>query len=289
MITTDQVQTLLDNKANVESTGGDKIGTVGQVFLDDATGEPSWVTVKTGLFGSSETFVPLDRATVSGTTVQVPYDKDLIKGAPRVEADQHLSPEEEDELYRYYGLESTAGGYAGTDTTTGYADTTTTDTTTTGTAGTAGYAGTGTADTTTTYADTGTAGRHAAGDTDDDTLVRSEERVDVGTRRREAGKVRLRKYVVTENVTKTVPVTREEVRVEREPVTAGDTVNADLGEDTAEVTLHEDEVVTDKRAVPVEKVRLDTDTVTEDQQVTEQVRKEQVETETDRDRGRDAR
>jgi uncharacterized protein (TIGR02271 family) len=277
MVTTEQVQHLIDRKATVHAQDGDKIGTVGQVFLDDATSTPNWVTVKTGLFGTSETFVPLDRATVRGDEVHVPYTKDQVKDAPRIDVDQHLSVEEEDELYRYYGLESGAGygttGTAGYDTTAGTTGTTAGVTGTS--AGTAGY------DTTRDAADV---------DRDRDaSVVRSEERVDVGTRRREAGKARLRKYTVTEHVTKTVPVTHEEVRVEREPITGGDTTGRAFGDDEAEVTLHEDEVVVDKETVPVERVSLDKDTVTEDREVTEEVRKERVDTDIDADRDRDTR
>ncbi|MPV38301.1 DUF2382 domain-containing protein [Georgenia subflava] len=266
MITNEQAQHFIDSKATVYAQDGDKIGSVVQVYLDDATGTPNWVTVKTGLFGSSESFVPVDRATVQGEDIHVPYSKDMVKDAPRVEADHHLSVAEEDELYSYYGLETGTGGYD----TTGIADT-----------GTAGTAGTG-------YGTDTTAGVGAgvgATDTDRDaSVVRSEEKVDVGTRRRETGKARLRKFTVTENVTKTVPVTREEVRIEREPITDADTTTGAFGDDEAEVTLHEDEVVTEKETVPVERVSLDKDTVTEDRQVTEEVRKEQVDTDIDRDR-----
>ena len=268
MITTEQIQTLIDSKATVVANDGDKIGTVGQVFVDDVTGEPTWVTAKTGLFGTSETFVPLNAATVEGDTVRVPYDKGMVKDAPRVDADQHLSEAEEEELYRYYHLEG--AGY------TADLDDTTTLTGRSGTRGTADARATG-------LDDRGALGADRTHDTDDASVIRSEERVDVGTRRREAGRARLRKYVVTENVTKTVPVTREEVRIEREPITDGGRHSAPIGDDEAEVTLHEDEVVVDKDTVAVEKVRLGKDTVTEDREVTEQVRKEQVDTGTDRD------
>ncbi|MFD1506192.1 DUF2382 domain-containing protein [Georgenia yuyongxinii] len=261
-ITTTHIQQLANGKGAVVSDSGDKIGSIGQLFLDDVTGEPTWVTVKTGLFGTSESFIPLDRATAQGDDLRVPYDKAMVKDAPRVDADQHLTPQEEEDLYRYYGLDYATSGYGDT------------SGTTTGMAGTTGTTA-GTAATTNTDRD--------RRDVDDASVIRSEERVDVGTRQREAGKVRLRKYVVTENVTKTVPVTREEVRLEREPVTAGDRVSGQIGDDVAEVTLHEDEVVVDKETVPVEKVSLGKDTVTEQREVTEQVRKERVETDTDRD------
>ena len=113
-------------------------------------------------------------------------------------------------------------------------------------------------------------------------MTRSEEELRVGTRQREAGRARLRKYVVTENVTKTVPVSREEVVIEREPITDANRDAAldgpEISEDEQEVVLHEDEVVVDKDVVAKERVRLGKQEVTEDEQVTEQVRKEQIET-----------
>jgi uncharacterized protein (TIGR02271 family) len=126
----------------------------------------------------------------------------------------------------------------------------------------------------------GTAGRDTSGPTTDDAMTRSEEELRVGTTEREAGRVRLRKYVVEDEVTQTVPVQREEVRIEREPITdanrdaavAGD----DITDDEHEVVLHEEEVVVDKQAVPKERIRMDKDTVTDEQTVSETVRKEQV-------------
>ncbi len=114
-------------------------------------------------------------------------------------------------------------------------------------------------------------------------ILRSEERLAVGTQQVEAGKARLRKHIVTENVTTTVPVSREEVRIEREPITVANRGAAldgpDLSEEVAEVTLHEERAVVGKETVPVERVRLQTDTVTEQKQVDETVRKEVIETE----------
>lgn len=125
-------------------------------------------------------------------------------------------------------------------------------------------------------------GHDTSGPTTDEAMTRSEEELRVGTRQREAGRARLRKYVVTEMVTKTVPVQREEVRVEREPVTDANrgaaTDGPDISEEEHEVVLHEDEVVVDKDTVAKERVRLGTETVTEDREVSEEVRKEQIET-----------
>ncbi|MFX0540023.1 PRC-barrel domain-containing protein [Ornithinimicrobium sp. Y1847] len=99
-ITQDNLGTLYD--AEVVDRSGDKVGGVRQIFLDDNTGEPAWATVRTGFFGMKETFVPLDQADLSNGQIVVPFEKDFIKDAPNVDADQHLSESEQDELYRYY-------------------------------------------------------------------------------------------------------------------------------------------------------------------------------------------
>jgi uncharacterized protein (TIGR02271 family) len=245
---------------NVLDADGDKIGGVGQIYLDDQTGEPNWVTVKTGLFGTSESFVPLSGASVSGSDIVVQYDKATVKDAPRVDADGHLTPEEEDSLYAYYRL-----GGSDADRSAVY-------------------------DSGADYQDTdrrATVGHDTSGPTTDDAMTRSEERLRVGTQAREAGRARLRKYVVTENVTQTVPVSREEVRIEREPITEANRDAAMSGtaisEEEHEVVLREERPVVQKETVPVERVRLDTETVTDQVRVTEEVRKEQIETDVDSD------
>jgi len=80
-----------------------KIGEITDVYLDRQTEQPEWLAVKTGLFGTNLSFVPIQQATGTGP-VQVPYDKDKIKNAPNVEADGELSPDEERRLYEYYGV-----------------------------------------------------------------------------------------------------------------------------------------------------------------------------------------
>ena len=226
-----------------------KIGTVGEVYLDDETGRPEWATVRTGMFGTKEAFVPLADADLSGEDLRVPYDKDKIKNAPHIGTDGHLSPAEETELYRYYGI----GGQSAAP----VADTTTTNT-------------------------HGTVGHDTSGPTTDDAMTRSEEHLTVGTQRVEAGRARLRKYVVTENVTQTVPVSHEEVVLEREPITDANVGNAldgpAISEEEHEVVLHAERPVVAKEAVPVERVRLDVDTVTEQETVSDTVRKEQIDT-----------
>jgi uncharacterized protein (TIGR02271 family) len=230
---------------------GNKIGKVGQVYLDDTTGKPEWLTVSTGLFGTKESFVPLREADYSGDDIVVPVSKDVVKDAPNVENDGHLEPAEEDALYRYYS------DYLGT---AGYVEDRGTQTQT------SGY-------------ERGV-GHDTSGPNTDDAMTRSEERLNVGTEQVETGRARLRKYIVTENVTKTVPVSHEEVRIEREPITdanRGDAMSGpDLSEEEHEVTLRAERPVVEKETVPVERVRLGTETVTGQQQVDETVRKEEI-------------
>lgn len=101
--------------SDVVDVNGNKIGSIGQVYLDDQTGEPSWVTVKTGWFGLKETFVPLERAVVSEGVITVPFTEEKVKDAPRVDPDQHLDAEEEAQLYSYYGIATVLDGEQPTD------------------------------------------------------------------------------------------------------------------------------------------------------------------------------
>jgi uncharacterized protein (TIGR02271 family) len=236
--------------ANVVDEDGEKIGTVQDIYLDHETNEPEWVLVSTGALGGRSNFVPLSDATMEGNEIRVPYEKDKVQAAPSVDPDGQLSQQEERELYDYYGRRYTE--YTGTDYTEG--------------------------------TDVGTLERERAG-TAGDAMTRSEEELHVGTEQREAGRARLRKYVVTEQVQTTVPVQREEVRVEREPITDANVDAASSGpqisESEHEVVLTEEQPVVERRTVPKERVRLEKDTVTEEQQVAEELRKEQIDTEGD--------
>jgi uncharacterized protein (TIGR02271 family) len=241
--------------ATLVDRDGDKVGTIDAIYVDDQTGQPEWALVNTGLFGTKSSFVPLAQASGSGDQVQVPYEKQLVKDAPRIDTDQHLSEAEEQQLWRHYGLDYGAG----------YADT----------------------DRAATYEERDTVGRDVSGPTTDDAMTRSEEELRVGTTQRERGRARLRKYVTTEQQQVTVPVQREEVRVEREPITDANldaaTSGPAISEEEHEVVLREEEPVVEKRAVPKERVRLDTETVTEERQVADEVRKERIEVEGDQD------
>lgn len=90
---------------------GTKIGTVDEVYLDDATGEPEWAAVRTGLF-SRDAFVPLEPSSLLADGLRVPFARDLIKEAPDFGVGRHLSPEQELELYQHYGLDVPEPGEA---------------------------------------------------------------------------------------------------------------------------------------------------------------------------------
>ncbi|MEU4668083.1 PRC and DUF2382 domain-containing protein [Amycolatopsis sp. NPDC023774] len=276
-----QPQQLMDSA--VVDPDGNKIGKVGNVYLADATREPEWITVKTGLFGSKESFVPLSGANVDNDGIHVNVAKDQVSEAPRIDADGHLSSTESAELYRHYGLpmpRSAPDANAGRD----KMDTTTRR----GKQDMA--AGRDKMDTATgrgTQDPAMARDRHRTADANSGTrgeeMIRSEERLNVGTEQVETGHVRLRKYVVTEEQQVTVPVSHEEVRLEREPITdaRGGTGRAELGEQEQDVVLHTEKPVISKETVPVERARLNTETVTEEQTVKGEVRKEQFDLQDD--------
>ena len=247
---------------------GEKIGSIEEIYLDVETNEPEWALVHTGLFGTKRTFVPLRDATERDDDLSVPFEKSTVKDAPGIDPSGQLSQTEEAELYRHYGLE-----YSDRSSDTGLPE------------GTTATGGTGDEDA------PGTVGRDVSGPTTDDAMTRSEEELRVGTAERESGRVRLRKYVVTENETRTVPVKREEVRVEREPITDANVERATDGpaisEEEHEVVLHEEEVVAEKRVVPKERVRLEKDVEVDERTVDEEVRKERIDVDDATGGGRD--
>ncbi|MBM7173166.1 PRC and DUF2382 domain-containing protein [Streptomyces sp. G44] len=253
---------------------GEKIGSIERVYLDDRTGRPEWVTVKTGMFGMKESFVPLAGARLRGDDLHVTATKEAVKEAPRVDADQHLDPGQEHELYAHYGLArpGTAPGMAPTGTGTGTAGTQ--EHPLTGAAGAGVGAGAGAGAGKREFATRAGMGKDEKAREE---LVRSEERLRIGTEEEEVGRARLRKTVVSEDVTTSVPLSHEEVRVVREPIREGERVRGNIGEAETEVTLHAERAVVSKETVPVERVHLETEKVTETREVSDTVRKEQIE------------
>lgn len=232
MITEEMVPQLVGRQAY--DRDGQKIGKVGQVFVDDRDGRPLWATVNTGMFGTTESFVPLASADVTDRDLTVAVTKDAVKHAPQVDhGGEHISDDEQGRLYRHY-----AG---------------------------AGH-------------EQASAGEDGRGTDAGQSMTRSEERLRVGTESAATGSVRLRKYVVTEEQQVTVPVRHEEVRLERTPIGDGErTGAATIGDDEQEVTLHAERPVVDTQTEAVERVRLGTETVTEQETVSGTVRKEQIE------------
>jgi len=252
------------NGVTVQDSDGGKIGKVTDVYLDDQTSKPEWAAVKTGMFGGHVSLVPLANAEFDGEALKVPYDKDQVKNAPHQDPAQELSPQQEAEIFDHYGV-----AYGG--------ETVTAKTGGKGKQDSAQTGGKGKQES----GQVGGPGHDTSGENTDKAMTRSEEQLHVGTERVHGGTARLRKYVVSEDVTKTVPVRHEEVRVEREPITdanRGEAMSgAELTEEEHEVTLHAEKPVVNKETVPVERVRLGTETVTEEHTVNETVSKEQIE------------
>jgi stress response protein YsnF/sporulation protein YlmC with PRC-barrel domain len=228
---------------------GDKIGTISDVYIDNDTNEPEWLAISTGLFGNKVSFAPLEGAELVEDDVYLPYDKALVKDAPNADVAGQLTTNEEDALYAHYGRSTVETG-----------------------------------------------GVEAVGprrdtdrrETDDDAMTRSEEELDVQTRTRETGRARLRKWVETEEVEIRVPVRREKARMVTEPITDANRAAALAGEDISEaeheVVLHEEVIDVDKRVVPKERVRLETDVEADEVTVDESVRKERIAMDHDTDR-----
>lgn len=242
----------------VMDSDGSKVGKIEEIYLDDETSQPEWLAVKTGMFGAKLGFIPLAEASEQGGSVRVPYSKAQVKDAPHVDADGALSQQEEAALYKHYNLD-----YSESRSDSGLA---------TGRRETRGDV--------TPQGSPGVVGNDVSGPETDSAMTRSEEELRVGTTQRETGRAKLRKYIVSENVSTTVPVSTERARVEREPITDANRsqamAGAELSEEEHEVTLSSEEVVVDKTTVPKERIRLDKDVVTEQRQVTEEVRKEQI-------------
>jgi uncharacterized protein (TIGR02271 family) len=234
----------------LKDRNGDKIGTIDALYLDQHTDKPEWALVNTGLFGTKSSFVPLAGAAPRDEDVVVKVDAQQVKDAPKMDADEQLSEHQEAELFRHYGIDYTAEGSV-----------------------------------TATDDARGAVGHDTSGPTTDNAMTRSEEELRVGTATHERGRARLRKYVVTEQVQQTVPIQREKARIEREPITDANVDQAvagpEISEEEHELVLHEEQPVVEKRAVPKERVRLDKETVVDEQTVSEELRKEQIEADGD--------
>ena len=291
--------------ATAYDKNGEKLGDVNEVFVDDQSGQPTFVEVNHGLFGMNSSLVPLRGHDFSGDDLKLGFSKDRIKDAPDFDSDKPLTPEAQSDIFKHYGLDNardvtdykdsnldskrdvqagadkehnlTAGagaagagaGAAGAGVAGAHADEKKADTHTTDAAATERKAG---------VADDAAAART----NNDGELIRSEEQLNVNKERVATGEARLRKYVVTDTESVEVPVEREEVSVERTPISAEDAknYNGTISGDTEEasVTLHEEQVNVNKETVPVEKINLKKDTVRDTETHTEELRKEQIDT-----------
>lgn len=238
MLTLKDLTPLLHGRGAVVTSTGERVGPIGEVYLNEVTDQPVWVTVRTGPSGTRESMVPLEGASIAKNELLVSHSRDQIMQAPSIDQDGQLSPEEENELHAHYGVAPPVTA-AGNDT-------------------------------------------PADQSTDDGPrwMTRSEERLRIGLEQYEAARVRLRKHIVVEDVAITVPLTRETPRIEHEPVTAGDphesTASAVIREEVVEVVLREEHAVVTTETVPVERVRLRTETVLGRVTVNEPVRKERL-------------
>ncbi|CAA9319925.1 MAG: hypothetical protein AVDCRST_MAG61-2205 [uncultured Friedmanniella sp.] len=255
---------MLDNDQITQVTGrevhgpdGEKIGKAGRVYVDDQTGRPKWVSVETGLFGTRASFIPLEGASFDGDRLTVPYDKSRVKGAPDLGDADHLSPEDEGTLNAYYRGDDEHEDRRDDDDRRRLDDRD------------------GVAD------DREASRADAVGATDDNAMTVSEEQLAVSTRSVATERVRLRKHVVTEEVTLTVTLRKESFVVEREPISeaeAGDHVgSSDFVSGEQEIILYEEVPVVQKVLRPVERIRLAKEVQTEEQRVGDEVRKERVE------------
>jgi stress response protein YsnF len=223
---------------------GNSIGAIEDVYIDEVSQQPEWIALRSGLFGTRLSFVPVASASWRDDGVHFPFSREAIKRSPHLDViDDRLEPDQKEELLRYYSHQSGASSH---------------------------------------HVDV----ERELGDPTAVELVRSEEEVSVSTTARAGSRVRIVKYVVSENVTTTVEVRREMLRLEHEPFDADRPVATDAVEwrDEAtlgEVVLYEEEVVVAKRVVPRERVRLVVDTVTEMQRVDEIVRRERISVEGD--------
>ena len=269
-ITTDAAQSLLDYQ--VTDKTGSEVGTVHCLWADAHRGTLQFVGVKTGwLFGHNHV-VPVEKAEIdeANRTVRLPYESDFVKGAPTIDANATISDEEEAEIYRYYGVQSHAAQAGATSATrnTESAERNAAVATASGLAANAAPQA------------TAAATNRTATKGDDIEVALSEEQVKVGKRTVDAGAVRLRKIVRTEIVNQPVEVRHEDFVVERisaDQVHEGTATGSNFQDETIDVPLTREEVVVSKEAHVTGAVRVNKTAIAETQNVSETVRKEDVE------------
>ena len=221
----------------VYDSSGEKIGKVDDLFVDEQD-NPEYIGVKMGFLGMSSTLIPMEICTVdeAGQRINAATDKETAKNGPTFDDDREITPDFENEVYSYYGLQRAE-----------------------------------------TTEEPGAYGAYQGETTDEDELrvQRTEEELRAGTREREAGALNVRKRVVSERQQMEVPTRREEVTVDRVPVDS-ETSEAEIGDEEIRVPVTEEEVVTEKRPVAKEEVRIRKDVVEDTEVVEEDVRREEI-------------
>jgi uncharacterized protein (TIGR02271 family) len=269
---TDRFSAIEDRFAGYEvfDQAGEKIGKVDDLFVDE-NDSPEYIGVKMGFLGTRSTLIPWQLATVDEASgrIDVSVDKEAAKNGPSFDDDREITPEFENEIYSYYGLQAAQGSEQRG----AYGDY----------YGDEEHPGVAMGDT-----ESGEFREHApeeegaaepGGDLDDEDelrVQRTEEELRAGTREREAGALKVRKRVRTDRERMEVPTRHEEVSVERVPV-EGEATEAEIGDDEVSVPVTEEEVVVEKRPVAKEEVRIRKDVVEDTEVVEEDVRREEVE------------
>ncbi len=233
--------------ARVTGSDGKVVGTVEQVFRDDVDGTPAWARIRSGKTGR---FVPLGTSQVTADGLIVLFDAQKIMGGPTIEAGQHMSAAQAEELSRYYGLTVPAQQAPGQQ-----------------------------APGQQVPSQQVPAQQGMDPQSEADWLVRQEERLQIGKETFETGRIRLHKYVDVEPIEQAVHTFHEEYDIERIPVTAEERISGNIGEGEQEIVLYEERAVLRKEIVPVERVRLRTKRVEEDKTVRDEVRRERIEIE----------
>lgn len=239
MLSTQELNTVIGRPAYTPE--GDKIGKVSSVYVDDATREPTFVAVHTGLFGTHESFIPVRDAAVEGEGVTVPFSKEKVKDAPHVDAgDGHIDPEEERRIFDYYGLPYDVTPQHFTD-----AD----------------------------------AGQHQPDDamTRSEEKLDVGKRDEVAGRARLRKVVETEHVTRTVPVRKERAVVEHEPITDENIDRSVD--GPEITENEHEVTLHEERPVVDKHTEPVERVRLATESEVDQETVSDDVRRERIEAE----------
>src|SRR5918998_2430097 len=227
----------------------DRFTAIEDLFVDESD-QPEYIGVKMGFLGTSSTLIPwgvVSNVNDEGGRIETSVDKDTAKSGPAFNDDREITPDFENQVYSYYGLQSAStteepGAYAA-------------------------YQGTET--------------------TEEDELrvQRTEEELRAGTTEREAGAVQVRKRVRSDTEQIEVPTRHEEVSVERVPVEEGTATEAQIGEDEVSIPVTEEEVVVEKRPVAKEEVRIRKDVVEDTEVVEEDVRREEIDVEDATERG----